>query len=236
MSNFFVSSIGKKFVLSLTGLFLILFLVVHLSVNVLIVFDSTGKLFNQAAHFMDTNPLIGIIEPVLAIGLVLHLVLATIITAQNQLLRDVNYTGNKRYQKSNTRENSSWASRNMYVLGTVILVFLVIHMINFFWKIKVTGDPLLNEATGLEPGVKNAYALVTGLFVQWKWSVLIYVIGAIALGLHLYHGVWSAFQSLGWSNRKWRSILSIIGIIVSLIFAGGFAFIPVFVLIQDMVC
>lgn len=236
MSNFFVSSIGKKFILSLTGIFLILFLVVHLSVNVLIVFDSTGKLFNQAAHFMDTDPLISIIEPVLAIGLVLHLVLATIITAQNQLRRDVNYGGGRRYGKRQTWESSSWASRNMYVLGVVILVFLVIHLVNFFWKMKVTGDPLLEQTTGLEPGVKNAYALVTGLFTQWKWSVLIYVIGAISLGLHLYHGVWSAFQSLGLSNRKWRRILSIIGIIVSLIFAGGFAFIPVFVLIQHVVC
>ncbi|MFO8055613.1 MAG: succinate dehydrogenase cytochrome b subunit [Bacteroidales bacterium] len=235
MSNFFLSSIGKKFLMSITGLFLILFLMVHLGVNSLIVFDSSGELFNRGAHFMATNPAIIVIEPILAIGLILHIVVASIITLQNQRKREVNYTGFGRYQKRDASAASSWPSRNMYILGTLILVFLIIHLINFFWKMKVSGDPALEEVTGLGGDVENAYALVTGLFIGWKWSVLIYVIGALALGLHLYHGVWSAFQSLGWSNRKWRHILSIIGVIVSIIFAGGFAFIPVFVLIQSMV-
>lgn len=235
MSNFFSTSIGKKFIMSITGLFLILFLVVHLTVNSMIVFDDTGALFNQAAHFMATDPIISIVEPILAIGLIAHFVFASIITYQNQVNRSVNYPGLGRYKKRDASEGSSWASRNMYILGAVIFVFLIIHLINFFWKMRVSGDPLLEEATGLGGDIENAYSLVTTKFIEWKWLVAIYVVGAIALGLHLYHGVWSAFQTLGWSNRKWRSIWDIIGIIISIVFAGGFAFIPLYVMIQSMV-
>ncbi|MFP4663260.1 MAG: succinate dehydrogenase cytochrome b subunit [Bacteroidales bacterium] len=235
MSNFFSSSIGKKFIMSITGLFLILFLIVHLTVNSMIVFDSTGVLFNKAAHFMASDPVISVVEPILAIGLILHFVFASVITWQNQRKRDVNYPALGRYKKRDASAGSNWPSRNMYILGAVILIFLVIHLINFFWKMRFTGDPLLHEATGLGSGVENAYALVTTKFVEWKWLVVIYVLGAIALGLHLYHGVWSAFQTLGWSNRKWRSIWNVVGVIISLIFAGGFAFIPLYVMIQSMV-
>ncbi|HKK68225.1 MAG TPA: succinate dehydrogenase cytochrome b subunit [Bacteroidales bacterium] len=235
MSNFFSSSIGKKFLMSITGLFLILFLIVHLTVNSMIVFDSSGELFNLAAHFMATDPVIGVVEPILAIGLILHFIFASVITWQNQRKRSVNYAGLGRYKKRDASAGSNWPSRNMYILGAVILIFLVIHLINFFWKMRFTGDPLLHEATGLGAGVENAYALVTTKFIEWKWLVAIYVVGAIALGLHLYHGVWSAFQTLGWSNRKWRTIWNVIGVIISLVLAGGFAFIPLYVMIQSMV-
>jgi len=235
MNSFFSSSIGKKFIMSITGLFLILFLIVHLTINSMIVFDDTGALFNQAAHFMATDPIIGVVEPILAIGLIAHFVFASIITYQNQANRNITYPGMKRYKQKDSSVGSTWTSRNMYILGAVILVFLVIHLINFFWKMKVSGDPLLEEATGLGGDIENAYALVTTKFIEWKWLVAIYVVGAIALGLHLHHGVWSAFQTLGWSNRKWRTIWNVIGIIISVIFAGGFAFIPLYVMIQSMV-
>ncbi|HAW59107.1 MAG TPA: succinate dehydrogenase [Bacteroidales bacterium] len=234
MSNFFVSSIGKKFVMSVTGMFLILFLIVHLTVNSMIIIDDTGALFNKAAHFMATNPIIKIIEPILAIGVILHILFASLITLQNQLKRDINYPGLRRYKKYDTSASTNWQSRNMYILGTVILTFLVIHLINFFWKIRYTGSPLLEQPTILSSEIKNVYALVTTRFTTW-WYVLIYVIGAVALGLHLYHGVWSAFQTLGWSNRKWRKILNVIGVIISVILGGGFAFIPLFVFIKSII-
>lgn len=235
MSNFFTRAVGKKFIQSITGLFLILFLMVHLTVNSLIVFDDSGDLFNQAAHFMDTNLVVRIIEPVLAIGVILHFIFATFITLDNQLNRDINYSGLRRYKKRDAAAASPWTSRNMYILGAVILIFLVIHIINFFWQMNFSSDPLLENPTGMGGDIENAYALVTGLFIQWKWSVAIYVIGAIALGLHLHHGVWSAFQSLGWSSIKWRKILNIIGLIISIVFAGGFAFIPLFVMIRSLI-
>ncbi|MDD2200428.1 MAG: succinate dehydrogenase cytochrome b subunit [Bacteroidales bacterium] len=232
MSNFIQSSIGKKFIMSITGLFLILFLLVHLAVNSMIVFDSSGELFNNAAHFMTTNPIIKIVEPILAAGLIIHLWWASMITLQNQIKRDNNNIGFKRYKIRKNNSTSKWVSRNMYILGTLIIVFLVIHLANFFWKMKFTGDPLLAHDSN---GVENAYALVTSAFISWKWIVALYVVGAIALGLHLYHGVWSAFQTLGWSNKKWRRIFNGFGIFVSIILGGGFAFIPLFVMIKSMI-
>ena len=235
MSSFFTTSIGQKFIMSITGLFLILFLIVHLTVNSMIVFDSSGELFNKAAHFMAADPLIGVIEPILAIGLILHFLFASIITYQNQAKRDINYSAFGRYKNRRASEGSAWTSRNMYVLGALIFVFLVIHLINFFWKMKFTGDPLLEKSTSLGPEIENAFALVTTKFIEWKWLVGIYVVGAVALGLHLHHGVWSSFQTLGWSNRRWRRNWNIVGIIISILFAGGFAFIPLFVMIKSMV-
>ncbi|MFW5805700.1 MAG: succinate dehydrogenase cytochrome b subunit [Bacteroidales bacterium] len=234
MSNFFTSSIGKKFLMSITGLFLIFFLIVHLTVNSMIVFDSTGVLFNKAAHFMTTDPVIAVIEPILAIGVILHIIIASFITGQNQLSRNINYPALGRYKKRDAAAGSNWPSRNMYILGAVILIFLVIHIINFFWKMKFTGDPLLEEATSAGGSVENAYALVVSKFQIW-WYVAIYVIGSVALGLHLYHGVWSAFQSLGWSNRKWRNILNPIGVIISVVLGGGFAFIALFAYIRSII-
>ena len=219
--------------MSLTGFFLLMFLFVHLTINSMIIFDDTGLLFNKAAHFMATNPIIKIVEPILAIGFIAHIFYASMITLYNQRMRQVNYPGLKRYHKRVVDGTSKWASRNMYVLGTIILTFLVIHIVNFFWKIKFTGDPLLEQ--GAIDGIENSYLLVTTLFVTWKWIVALYVIGSVALGLHLYHGVWSAFQTLGWSNKKWRKILNVIGVLISLLIGGGFAIIPLFVMVRSMI-
>jgi len=231
MNNFFTTSIGKKIIMSLTGLFLVMFLLVHLTINSMIVFDDSGVLFNKAAHFMHTNLIIKIVEPILVIGFIIHLFLASIITMQNQMKRDVNYSGLSRYKRRDAAKGSKWTSRNMYILGILIFSFLVIHIINFFWKMKFTGG--LDTVTVDGEIMTNAYALVTTLFITWKWAVPIYVIGAIALGLHLHHGVWSGFQSIGLSNRKWRKILNIIGILLSVFFAAGYALIPIYVLLTS---
>ncbi len=226
MSNFLNSSIGKKFLMSITGLFLITFLLVHLVMNSLILFDSTGELYNNAAHFMGTNPIIRIVEPVLAIGFILHIIYASILTLQNQWTRPVGYN------KQKLGHSSTWASRNMFILGSLVLIFLVIHISNFFWKMKFTGDELLDQTT--PEGVENAYLLVTSYFIDWWWIGLIYVIGAVALGLHLTHAFWAAFQTLGWSNTKWRKRLDIIGLLYTIIVAGGFGLIPIWVKIASL--
>ncbi len=231
MANFFTTSIGKKILLSLTGSFLLIFLMVHLTINSMILFDDSGVLFNKAAHFMHTNIIIKIVEPILAIGLILHFLLASLITLQNQAKRDVSHAGLARYKKRDATKSSKWTSRNMYVLGTLILSFLVIHIINFFWKMKFIGG-LDTVMIGGE-NVTDAYTLVTSLFITWKSTVVIYVIGAIALGLHLHHGVWSAFQSLGLSNRKWRKILNVLGILISIFLAAGYALIPIYVILTS---
>lgn len=212
--------------MSLSGLFLITFLLVHLLLNSLILFDNSGELFNEAAHFMATNPIIKVVEPVLAIGFILHIIYALILTIHSLYTRPVGYNTQK------LGHTSSWSSRNMFVLGTVILVFLVIHIANFFWKIKFTGHELLEH--GSVEGMENAYLLVTTFFIDWWWIDIVYVIGSIALGFHLYHALWSAFQTLGWSNQLWRRRLSRVSLLVAIVIGGGFALIPLWVKIASM--
>ncbi len=228
MAQFLSSSIGKKFLMSLSGLFLLVFMLVHLTVNSMILFDSSGELFNRAAHFMASNPIIRIVEPVLAIGFILHILYAVILTIHSLYTRPVGY------KKQKLGHSSTWSSRNMFILGLAILTFLVIHIANFFWKIKFTGHDLLADVTIHGVHMENSYALVTTFFIDWWWIVGVYVIGSIALGLHLYHSIWSAFQTLGWSNGIWRRRLNLVGLLASLVIAGGFALIPLWVKISTL--
>ncbi len=227
MASFLNSSIGKKFLMSLSGLFLITFLLVHLVVNSLILFDPTGDLFNNAAHFMATNPIIRVVEPVLAIGFILHILYAGLLTLKNQWARPVEYNGQK------AGNSSTWASRNMFVLGSLVLIFLVIHVSNFFWKIRYTGSDLLESGSMGE--IENTYLLVTTFFINWWWIDIVYVIGALVLGLHLTHAFWAAFQTLGFSDDRWRKRLAFLGWVYTIIVAGGFAIIPLWVKISSMI-
>lgn len=226
MSGFLKSSVGQKFMMSITGLFLIVFLAVHLTANLFLLVGSDA--FNIVSHFMGTNPIIQIMQPLLALGFILHIVYASILTLQNRNARPVSYN------KFEQGHSSSWASRNMYVLGFMILVFLIIHLINFFWKIKVAGSPLLAEVEVDGVMMENAYALVSGLFVDPQLGLiysLLYILGAVALGLHLHHAFWSALQTIGWSNNIWRKRLEVIGDIYAVIIAVGFSIIPLYFLI-----
>jgi len=139
-----------------------------------------------------------------------------------------------KYAMVKNSHQSSWAAQNMYVLGGLVLIFLAIHLINFFWKLKVTGSPLLNEVVVDGETMENAYALVAGLFTAGTLGYVysgLYILGAILLGFHLSHGFWSAFQTIGWSNDKWRVRLTVIGNLYAIAIALGFAIIPIFLLI-----
>ena len=223
MSNFFSSSIGKKFLMSITGLFLVTFLFIHLSLNALLLVDDGGRLFNAAAHFMATNPIIKIMEPVLAIGFIVHIFYASLLTLQNQKAR-----GKDRYASGNSTPDVSWASKNMYILGATVLAFLIVHIAQFWVKFKITKEltPVHIDIAGVETEVENAYALVNKTFGM-LWVVIVYVIGSIGLAWHLSHGFWSAFQTLGWSNGVWRKRWSIVGIAVAWIIGLGFSTIAV---------
>ncbi len=225
MSNFLTSSIGKKVIMSLSGLFLISFLCIHLSLNILMIFDNSGDLFNMGAHFMASNPIIKIIEPVLALGFIIHIIWAAILTLQNMKARPVSYT------KTNQGNNSTWASRNMFILGGLVLIFLGVHLFNFWWKIKFAGDPLLAHVTVDGVEMENTYALVAGLFKSSVAYCGLYMLGGIFLGLHLTHGFWSAFQSIGLCNQIWRKRLECVATIFAVIIAAGFCIIPLYFLI-----
>jgi succinate dehydrogenase / fumarate reductase cytochrome b subunit len=220
------ASIGRKLLMSVTGLFLITFILIHMSINLLLIFDDSGELFNVAAHFMATNPLIKIMEPVLAIGFLVHILWSLMITVQNMTARPVGYN------KSSQAINSSWASRNMLILGAMILVFLGLHIYDFWWKIKVAGSPLLEMSTGSVEGMHNTYALVTTLFKGSVIYCLIYIAGGALLGLHITHGFWSAFQTIGLNNIIWRKRLFVLANIIGWIFIIGFSSIPLYFMIK----
>ena len=227
MSSFLSSSIGKKLFMSLTGFFLMSFLLVHLGINLLLIFDDTGELFNQGANFMGTNPIIKIVEPVLALGFLLHMLYASYLTILNMMARPLGYA------KVNQKNASKWASRNMFVLGALILAFLVLHIMNFYWKIKVDHSVTSVMVNGEE--MHNTYALVAGLFTDGTYGLiysLIYIAGSILLGIHLTHGFWSAFQTIGWSGDIWRNRLENVGMVLAIILAIGFSIIPLYFIIK----
>ncbi len=227
MGGFLSSSIGKKLIMSVTGLFLVIFLLVHLTANLALLLGADA--FNIVSHFMGTNPIIQVMQPALAIGFIIHILYASILTLQNQKAR-----GSESYNKTVNSHQSSWASKNMYILGAMILSFLVLHIFNFFWKIKVTGSPLLSEVNIDGEMMENAYALVVGLFRDPQLGMVysaVYVLGSISLGLHLTHGFWSAFQTVGFSNDLWRKRLTVVGYLYAIAVASGFAIIPIFLML-----
>ncbi len=216
MAGFLNSSIGKKFLMSLSGLFLILFLAVHATLNSLLLVGPEA--YNLGANFMSTNPFVRVMEPLLALGFIIHILYALWIEISN-----LNKRGVKRYAVAVRRHQSTWSSRNMIWLGLIILTFLAIHLANFFWKVKFGHMP---EVTYNGQTMHDTYTLVVSLFQANIWIDILYLIGAIALGLHLHHALWSAFQTLGWSNDRWRKIWGVIGDIYAIIIALIFGLIP----------
>lgn len=227
----FSTSLGHKLVMSLTGLFLMLFLLVHMTMNATLMLNDVelfgrfwgeGELFNAGAHFMISNPLVRVMEPLLAAGFILHIVYATIITLRNRRFRPQGYA----MQGGNRL--TSWSSKNMYILGFLILAFLGVHLMNFFWAFRYGEMPTL-----VQDGVTmdDSYSVVAGLFKSSVLYCLLYIAAAILLGLHLSHGFWSAFQTVGWNNRKWIDRLRWVAIVYSVVVAGGFAVIPLYFMI-----
>ena len=201
------TTVAKKVALALAGLFLVLFLFVHLAINLTLIYPGK-EAFEEAVHFMDTNPVIQLMQPVLFLVFAFHIYMGIYLELTNQTKRSVKYI------KNNPAANSTWVSRNMFWTGLMILGFLLIHLYNYFLPFKT------QEIT-------DHYELVTGLFKNAVY-VIIYVIAFIALGLHLSHGFQSAFQTLGVNRDKWNRILVITGNIVSFIIAFGFSFIAIY--------
>ncbi len=211
LSKAFTSSVGRKFVMGLTGLFLITFLIVHVSINALIFFNDGGKSFNEAAHFMSSNTIVRILEIGLFAGIILHIIQAVMLTAQNKAARPQGYTFN------NPSANSKWYSRSMGLLGTLILMFLVLHLYHFWWPTKVA------FYTDQE---HDTFQNIKMIF-QELWVVAIYVLGVISLGYHLLHGFQSSFQTMGWNHKKWTPVVKTIGIWFSIIVPIIFALMPI---------
>jgi|SRR5690606_13733083 len=216
-TNFFSSSIGRKYVMALTGLFLILFLVVHLIGNLQLLKADDGEAFNVYAAFMTSNPLIVTISYVNYTMILLHVIWAIILTRRNRAARgEVGYAV--------TKNSSHWTSRNMGILGTFIFIFLVIHLRSFWYEMHWGGIPTATYA-GVE--YKNLYAVVNTAYESF-WFVLLYVVSMALLGFHLFHGFGSAFQTLGLNHVKYNGWIRAVGVGFSIIVPALFALIPVY--------
>lgn len=217
-SSFMTSSIGKKIIMSLTGLFLMLFLVVHLIGNLQLLIDDGGETFNIYAKMMTTNPLIKVISYFNYFFILLHAVQGILLWRKNRASRS------SRYAVSSTT-SSSFSSRNMGALGTIILVFIIIHMWQFWFQMKF-GSLELAVYDDYPEGVKNLYIPVAYAFKQW-YFVVFYVISMAVIGFHLYHGFQSAFQSLGLNHKKYTPAIKTVGTAYSILIPLGFALIPI---------
>ena len=218
----FNSSIGKKFIQSISGAFLVIFLLLHGTINFFSVIDSfTGKygvvanddklfsagdgLFKLGCDFMSTA-FIDIMVPILALGFLIHIIYGCWLSWQNVKARG----GWKRYEVASKANADSWSAKNMLVLGIVILGFICFHLTHFWAKMQ------LPEMFGVGNFENNPYLLLNVTFGKW-WILVLYIIWFAAVGLHLVHGVWSMFQPVGWSGQTWFKRLKVIGVIVACI-------------------
>lgn len=212
LAVFFKSSIGKKITMAASGLFLISFLVVHASINALVFYNDGGATFNIGAHFMGTNPVIRTIEILLIALLIVHIIQGLILWNENRKARSIRYAVVKPPRKS------PWYSRSMALLGTLILLFLIMHT-SFFW--------IPNRVSQLVHGEElPLYAMMREKFHDFP-TVVLYVLGCFSLFWHLLHGFRSAFQTLGLSRYKYIPLIRFCGTAFSIIVPLALAMIPV---------
>jgi len=213
LSDTLTSTIGRKLVMSLTGLFLIIFLVVHLAGNFQLLADDGGLAFNEYAKFMTSNPLIKFTSYGLYAFILIHILMSIALAVKNKKARPVGY------DKVKGSANSSFSSRNMGILGFIIFVFLVIHMRSFWYEMH-WGSIQLDSA-----GNKDLYSVVNAAFSEW-WYVALYVVCMVGLAFHLSHGFSSAFQTLGINHKKYTPFIKKLGIVYAILIPAAFAIIP----------
>ena len=200
-----LSSIVRKLIMALSGLFLIIFLITHLVINSFTL-ASSKELFNDAAHFMATNPVIYLMQYVLALGFIIHIGMGIKLTLQNRKARPENYAFNQ------PSKNADLSSRSMIISGGLVIVFLILHLRDYFYEIKFVG---LAEGT-------TDYDLVVNLFSSPIYTG-VYVISFIVLGFHLNHGFKSAFQSVGANHKKYNPAIKFAGTAYSILISLGFS-------------
>jgi succinate dehydrogenase / fumarate reductase cytochrome b subunit len=215
----FYSSLTKKYIMSLAGLFLMTFLLVHLTINLLLIIDDSRELFNEAAHFMGTNTFIQVFQWVLFGGFAIHILVGVILQIQNWMARP------KGYARRAGAEESIF-SRYMIHTGAIIFIFLAIHLADFF--VKKMGGNVPEITSGNLAGMEDMGILVVEKFKMGGY-VLFYVIAFLLLGFHLDHAFQSAFQSLGLNHPKYTPFIKGLGHFVAIVLTIGFISIPVII-------
>ena len=228
-SQFFTSAVGRKIVMALTGLFLISFLIVHVGLNSCIFNDlkwfnpnDDGSMFNRAAYFMGNSIVIRIMEIGLFAGFILHIIQGYAVEAKNRTMRK------KGYRVDLGNRGSTWMSRSMAILGTLIFLYLVMHISQFWWPSRVSHDvpPVSYPELSGDREMHNMFLLMFNTF-QTGWIVVLYLIGVGSLLFHLLHGFHAAFRSVGVHNRKYLATLKGLGYGFSVIVCVLFALMPI---------
>jgi succinate dehydrogenase / fumarate reductase cytochrome b subunit len=210
-TSLFTSSLGKKFLMALTGLFLISFLVIHCTINAMIFYNDGGETFTHWGHFMGTNPIIRTLEIGLVLGFLIHIFQGFAVWRQNRKARPTKYSYVKHPEKS------KWYSRSMGLLGTLILLFLIMHTLHFW---------IPNRANQFTAGEElPLYKMMLEVF-QNPYVVILYVLGCFSLFWHLLHGFKSAFQSLGLNHVKYNRAIAFVGVAFAIIVPLLFALMP----------
>jgi succinate dehydrogenase / fumarate reductase cytochrome b subunit len=233
-SHFFTSAVGRKFVMALTGIFLITFLLVHVGLNSCIFADlnwlnpnDNGEMFNRAAHFMGSTIITRILEIVLFIGFLIHIIQGYVVEAKNRQRRGHGY------KIALGSRGGNWMSRSMAILGTLIFMFLILHISKFWWSSRVTHDlQPANYGNGVE--MHDLYLRMYEVF-QNPILVVIYVLSVLFLGFHLWHGFHSAFRSMGVHNKKYLGLLKGLGYGFTVIVCLLFALMPISMYLQWVV-
>jgi len=242
--------------MALTGLFLCTFLIVHLGGNLLLFCDDKGYSFNMYANFLTHFPPIEVIAYLLYLSILVHAIYALVLTLKNRSARPVKYA-------AHNDAPASWQSKNMGLLGSILLLFIVIHMSDFWFSYKysnkvnfieyrtdlattktvafdyIPASPAFEKSVTIENNVeivrvKDLHARVAGSFSN-LWYVIFYVIAMVAVAFHLMHGFQSAFQTLGWTHRKYTPIVKFIGTwFFGVIIPLSFALMPIVYYIQSL--
>jgi succinate dehydrogenase / fumarate reductase cytochrome b subunit len=222
---FFTSAVGRKIVMALTGFFLISFLIVHVGLNSCIFYDlpffdpeDNGSMFNRAAHFMGASFVIRLMEIFLFLGFIIHIIQGYVVEVKNRKLRGTSY------ERQLGNRGSKWYSRSMAILGTLIFLFLIMHVSHFWVPSRITHN--LDPVTYGNVETHNLFIKMYEIF-QNPIIVILYVIGVIALAYHLFHGFHSAFRTLGVHNRKYLNLLKGLGYGFTIVVCVLFALMPI---------
>lgn len=237
--KFLTSSIGKKIIMSLTGLFLCLFLVIHMVGNLQLlapfISDDNGQIFNEYAMMMTSNPLIKVVSYVTYGFILLHAFQGILIAVTNRAAAGKTPQGKRYHGKEVSPTPARQAARNMALLGTIILAFIGLHMAQFWGVMHFSnweGEILPGVQALDEAGNKNLYGLVNAAF-QEAWVVIVYVISVAVLAMHLMHGFQSAFQTLGLNHKRYTPVIKGLGMGYSIVIPLGFACMPIIMFIAS---
>ena len=228
MANLFSSSIGKKLIMSLSGLFLILFLTFHMSMNLVALISAEG--YNMICEFLGANWYALAATAGLAGGMVIHIVYAFYLSMLNRKAR-----GNNRYAVIDTPKEVTWASQNMLVLGIIVICGLALHLVNFWANMQLVEIMGHHEVVvaGMTIAPTDGAALIAYTFSKW-YFVLPYIVWFAAIWFHLTHGFWSALQTIGWNNQIWFNRWRCIGNIFATVICLGFAAVTIIFYLQSL--